>query len=108
MGVIPDYVFGGFSKRPVELIILVASRGSGKSQLDNFFIMNKPKFKIHGQAKVDGATWYAVGCSPEASTWIRGQDKTLFYEHIDQSWQLQLNRFDIHEKLYSMLALKWS
>lgn len=74
----------------------------------NMTVGSKSKYKIHSKAIVDGTTWYTVGCSPESSDWIRKQDKSLFYEHIDDVWQIHLNQFDIHEKLYSMLALRWS
>jgi hypothetical protein len=64
--------------------------------------------KIHDQSIVDGETWYTVSCSHVASRWMRSQDRTLWHEHIQNKWDVIHNTFDVHEKLYTMLALKWS
>ena len=70
--------------------------------------MYKPRVKIHDQSTVDGATWYTVGCSYETSRWLRSQDRELWHEHIEKNWAGYHNIFDVHEKLYTMMALKWS
>lgn len=67
-----------------------------------------PNFKTHDESVVDGATWYTVGCYNDTSQWLRSQDRELWHEHIEQLWAGYHNIFDIHEKLYTMLALKWS
>lgn len=68
----------------------------------------KPNFKIQDQSVVDGEIWYTVYCSDEASRWIRSQSRELWCEHIHMKWDVIHNTFDIHEKLYTMLALRWS
>ena len=68
----------------------------------------KPNFKIHDESVVDGATWYTVGCYDDTSQWLRSQDQELWHEHIEKMWAGYHNIFDVHEKLYTMLALKWS
>ena len=68
----------------------------------------EPNFKIHDQSIVDGDTWYTVSCSRESSQWLRSQNRESWHEHINNKWDVIHNTFDIHEKLYTMLALKWS
>ena len=68
----------------------------------------KRDFRIHDQGPVDGRTWYTVTCSYEASKWIRRQSRELWHEHIHKKWDVIHNMFDIDEKLYTMLALRWS
>jgi len=68
----------------------------------------KPRVKIHDQSTVDGATWYTVGCYDDTSEWLRSHDQELWHEHIEKMWAGYHNIFDIHEKLYTMMALKWS
>ena len=68
----------------------------------------KRDFDIRDQAQVDGRTWYTVYCTHEASQWIRRQSRTLWHEHIHKKWDVIHNTFDIDEKLYTMLALRWS
>jgi hypothetical protein len=68
----------------------------------------KRDFDIRDQALVDGRTWYTVYCTHEASQWIRGQSRALWHEHIHKKWDVIHNTFDIDEKLYTMLALRWA
>ena len=69
----------------------------------------KPNFKIHDESVVDGEIWYTVGCFDDTSEWLRSQDHKLWYEHIvTQMESGYYNTFDVHEKLYTMLALKWT
>jgi hypothetical protein len=98
---------GGFKQG--EIMLLAAGRKNGKSMLNQMFgSMMKPvtKFEINAKAEVDGATWYTVSCTKEISEWLRTQPKELQYEALAHGWVL--SQFDIHEKLYTMLALKWS
>jgi hypothetical protein len=60
------------------------------------------------KAVVDGSMWYTVLVSSQAGYWIRNQSKELWYEHPSTNWPVDANKFDVHEKLYSMLALAWS
>ena len=64
-------------------------------------------FKIRHQCQVDDDTWYTVSCTGEVAKWIRSQDREIWYEHINGKWDVIHNTFDIHEKLYTLLALKW-
>jgi hypothetical protein len=62
------------------------------------------KFTILDQAQVDGATWYTVSCAKQVCIWMREQPEELQHWHPDLTW----NKIDIHEKLYTLMALKWS
>ena len=99
---------GGFKHG--EIMLFSAGRQSGKSYLNQWFgSMTTPaKFSILDQAQVDSDTWYTVKCTKEVSAWLREQSKELQYSHIDARWFAHTNQFDIHEKLYTMMALKWS
>ena len=68
----------------------------------------KPNFKIHDESVVDGEIWYTVGCFNDTSQWLRTQDQKLWHEHINNKFLVINHLFDIHEKLYTMLALKFS
>ena len=101
-------ITGGFKHG--ELIVFAAGRQTGKSMLNEMYgSMTQPNFKIQTQAQVDGVTWYTVFCRTyETAKWVRLQDRALWYEHIHKKWDVIHNTFDIHEKLYTMLALRWS
>ncbi len=66
------------------------------------------KFKIIDQALVDDEQWYTVQVHPEIRSWVTTQHKSMWHEHIDQRWYKVANTFDVHEKVYTMLALTWS
>jgi hypothetical protein len=73
---------------------------------------NKPAVEIIDRATVDGEQWFTVSCSKEASMWFRKthqdvEDK-LWYEHIDKGMYIHANAFDMHEKLYTLLAMKFA
>jgi len=98
---------GGFTQG--ELPIISAGNRSGKSYLDAWFNMSSStKFTILDQAQVDGSTWYTITCTKDVSAWLRDQPKELQYSHCDSSRSIFTNKVDIHEKLYTLLALKWS
>ena len=68
-------------------------------------------FSIVNKAIVDGEQWYTVTCSKEASIWFREtqsihEDK-LWFNEIDPSWIIRYNRYDMSEKMYLLLALRW-
>ena len=71
-----------------------------------------PDFSVLDSTNVDASTWYTVKCSKRASMWIRetyqDRENDLWYEHINSRWIVDTNHFDIHEKLYTMLSLRWS
>lgn len=91
-----------------EILLFASARQTGKSMLNLCVSMMTPvtKFEINAKAEVDGATWYTVSCTKDISEWLRTQPKELRYEALAHGWVL--SQFDIHEKLYTMLALKWS
>jgi hypothetical protein len=97
-----------------EKFVITTGRRTGKSVYQDTWNavfnqhMSDIKFKIYDKALVDGDQWYTVGCIKEVSNWMRTQPKGLWHEHIDEKWTIHLNRFDIHEKIYTQLALKWS
>lgn len=101
---------GGF--RPSELKLFAAGRQTGKSMLNEMYekivsqmSILQPKFEINSKAEVDGAIWYTVSCNEEVGTWLRSQPKELQYEALASGWVLA--QFDIHEKLYTAMALRW-
>jgi hypothetical protein len=82
----------------------MAARQTGKSTFMD--IANPPAIRILDSALVDGETWYTVQCKPSlVSSWIHEQDANLWYRHMDNT--RYFNVFDMHEKLYTMLILKW-
>lgn len=96
---------------PGELTLFAAGRQTGKSMYYAFdskrLVMTKqPKFSMNDQAEVDGVTWYTVHCNRDISTWLRNQPKEWHYEALAHGWSGC--QFDIHEKLYTMLMLRWS
>ena len=98
---------GGFKHG--ELMLFTAARRTGKSMLNQMYgpiTIPKHKFEINAKAEVDGATWYTVSCNPEVSAWLRSQHKEWHYEALAHAFQYP--QFDVHEKLYSLLTLRWS
>ena len=90
--------------RKQQMNVLMARRGGGKSVLNNTAI------RMLGQAQVDGETWYTIQCKPSyVAGWVQEQDPALWrrHDHIDKKWYIHFNVFDMHEKLYTMMALKW-
>lgn len=65
-------------------------------------------FKIIDQTLVDDEQWYTVQVHPDIRLWVRQQPENMWQEHIDQRWYKVANTFDIHEKVYTMLAMRWS
>jgi len=98
---------GGFKQG--EIMLFAAGRQTGKSMFNQMYgstMKSVTEFEITAKAEVDGATWYTVSCTKDISEWLRTQPKELRYEALAYGWAL--SQFDIHEKLYTMLALKWS
>ena len=59
---------------------------------------------------VDGERWYTIKCNKEVAEWVRhqpGRDRQ-WYEHIDNQWYIHKNKFDISEKIYIQICLRWS
>lgn len=95
---------------PREMKIIMSGRQVGKSVMaqmwNQTFEIGEYYSKID-QATVDDAQWYTVKCSGEISSWIKTQSKNMWHEHIDIHWKVYKNTFDIHEKIYTMLQLKY-
>lgn len=65
-------------------------------------------FTIIGRATVDGEPWVTVQVHPDIRPWFRTQPQKMWYEHIDHNWYVVANTFDMHEKIYTMLLLRWA
>jgi len=65
-------------------------------------------FKIVDQALVDGNPWFTVQVHPDIRSWIYSQPEAMWQQHIDSNWYTVANTFDVHEKLYMIIALRWS
>ncbi len=68
------------------------------------------KFKSLTTALVDGELWHTVQCKKEVSIWLRsqpGEDK-LWFQNIDDKWMMNMNTFDVHPTVYTMLCLRWA
>lgn len=66
-----------------------------------------PNYKIVDRAIVDDEQWYTVRVyKTPIMSWVRNSNKKLQWEH-DNNGRDGI-RFDMHEKLFTMLALKWS
>lgn len=70
-----------------------------------------PPYRKTDSALVDGERWYTVKCNNEVAEWIRAQPNYVcqWYERGDyQQWYILKNKFDINEKIYIQIGLKWS
>lgn len=95
---------------PREMKIIMGGRQIGKSVMaqmwNQTFEIGEYYQKID-QAKVDDDRWFTVKCSGKISQWIKTQPNGMWHEHIDKNWTVYENIFDIHEKIYTMLHLKY-
>lgn len=93
--------------RKGEIAVLMAGRRTGKSTFMD--IANPPAIRILDSATVDGETWHTVQCKPSlVSGWVQQQDPNMWHRHLDSKmFNRFFNVFDMHEKLYTMLILKW-
>lgn len=68
-----------------------------------------PKYKIISQALVDDKPWYTITCQKDVSMWVRenGVENTDWFEHIDTSWHVHKNVFDVCEEFYMLIVLKF-
>lgn len=69
-----------------------------------------PPYRKVDSVLVDGNRWYTVKCNKEVATWIRTLpgEHTQWYEHLDSTWYIHKNKFDITEQVYMQIGLKWS
>ena len=98
---------GGY--KPGEMTIISSARRTGKSYYNEFMTnwneIHNITIKKIGQAVVDNSVWFSVQCNTEAAKWIRNQNKDFWYEHSNAK---VFSVFDIHEKLYTLLQLRFS
>ena len=65
-----------------------------------------PNYKIVDQAIVDDEQWYTIRIyKTPIMSWVRTSDKKWQWEHDNNG--VDGIRFDMHEKLFTLLALKW-
>lgn len=99
-----DIEAGGF--KPGEVMVMMASQ-TGKSTFIKQLIEEEAKKTIFATVSselVDDEQWYTVRTSsPIVSKWIRSQNKNWYVE-ITANYP---NYFDVNEKLYVMLELKF-
>ena len=63
--------------------------------------LTPPDIQNIGNAHVDGKFWSTVKLTMPAQEWIRAQPRREWYE-------LDSSLFDVSEKLYTALTLKWN
>jgi len=99
-----DIEAGGFKNG--ELMVMMG-RKTGKSMLMQQLVAEEAmqtKFATVSSELVDGEQWYTIRTSsPIVSKWIRSQDRALRVETTVN----YPSYFDVHEKLYIMLELKF-
>jgi len=93
-----------------EMSIITAGRQTGKSYYQQVVAefmttFNTPAYEQIGEGVVDGDLWLTVKCNDETAAWVRGQNKKYVYEHSTSSGR---PLFDVHEKLYTMLKIKFT
>ena len=98
-------VTGGI--RPGEMMIFSGGRGSGKSYYNSMLFEQTQSYVNSTHATVDNYIWYTVKCNKETAAWVRTQDKNMWHEHFDPNWVPYKNMFDMHERIYTMLQLKF-
>jgi hypothetical protein len=68
----------------------------------------KGNFEIFASSPVDNEIWHTVQVTPRVTKWIKEQNTSMWYSHKTSSKYKVLDTFDIHNKLYTMMALKFS
>lgn len=74
-----------------------------KTHVNNF------NFAVASTGTVDGETWRTIKCFDEVAEWIREQPGSDI-EWVELTPGLQFpkaNIFDVNERIYFMLALRW-
>lgn len=69
------------------------------------YVMNHA-YEVLSEADVDDERWYVIQAEPKVARWVREQSWDLWYEHRIGNFKV-LDTFDINEKIYTMLVLKW-
>jgi hypothetical protein len=90
-----------------EMTIISAARQTGKSLYSDMFnavFQWAPTYEQLESAELDGEQWTSVRCDSDIAKWVRGQNTKYWYEHKGGVRAV----FDLHEKLYTMLRLKFT
>ena len=96
-----------------EMSIISSGRRSGKSLYYDHFKrqqMQRVKYTVEAEAIVDGEQWYTVRIAEglkDISAWLRSLDKNLAVEHKQPIMVWCDSMFDVHEKIYMMMELKF-
>lgn len=108
-----DIESGGFKKG--EMMIISTGRQTGKTTFYQYadqwadMIKAVSEYSVVDKSLVDGDKWYTVKCSKDVASWVREHSENGWWkEHIDGGWYVHRTTFDMHEKLYTLLQLKWS
>ena len=72
--------------------------------------------KLLETSQVSGATWYTVSLSRAASVWVREEYpsyESKWWKHLEMGCERfpsleQFNVYDVHEKFYTIMQLRWS
>lgn len=100
-------MIAGFKRK--EMAVFAAVQNTGKSVwADMVNQLTQPNIKLIDSAEVDGKPWYTVQLNLPAQQWLRDQPVDDWYEHIDQRYYINRSVFDVSDKLYTALQLKWS
>jgi hypothetical protein len=71
--------------------------------------VQRNRFEVVDSAVVDGEKWFVVHVEPRVTPWIREQENNLWYEHTTSQYRYRvLDTFDVHERLYTLMSLRWS
>lgn len=64
-------------------------------------------FRVLDSAPVDGSLWYTVRIyGNECHEWVEKQPTEYWYRHLSQ--RIRCTIYDVNEKLYAMLILRWA
>ena len=108
MEILKNTTEGIYPLKRGEMNIISSGRSSGKSYYSLLASMqiNKIKFMQLHSAIVDDELWYSLLAGDEAGSWLRTQDKSLVVEGSGFTHLLG-TAFDVHEKIYAMMVLKF-
>lgn len=101
--------------KPGEIVTFTSGRQTGKSlYLEYVNAMNEylkgmsEPIKELTSALVDGKPWYTIECNQDIAEWIRSQNRTNWYEHMDNRHGFKRSTFDVSDKLYTMIKVGFS
>ena len=89
-------------------VVQITGRRPYDGVMPSYKAVIKSMFEIVATAEVDGDTWHTVQVNPRVSPWIKTQDSSLWYDHKTANNYKVVDTYDMHERLYIMMALKFS